>query len=162
MHFLTSKFFGKLFHIYSILGEFFFLYKILFFKSSDIRLGIDHFFNGYVFFCAATFTIIFVSGWIVAYYSLFKSQKFIGQRKSPFVILLHIFLLGPLLHFWRLLKDPINPEEGLERDVLRMRLLEGTTEAAPQLILQIWIQLEKMSSCSKILSQDPRNGKNNS
>jgi hypothetical protein len=137
----------------------FFEKSYYFFTSSDIRLGIDHFLNGYVFFCAATFALIFVSGWIVAYYSLFKSQKFIGQKKSPFVILLHIFLLGPLLHFWKLLKDPVNPDEGLERDVLRMRLLEGTTEAAPQLILQIWIQLEKMTTCSKILYQDPKNGK---
>ena len=60
-----------------------------------------------------------------------------------------------------------------------MRLLEGTTEAAPQvtnhknhesmiyeifkLILQIWIQLEKMTKCAKILnspSYNPVDGKN--
>ena len=98
----------------------FHLQKVIF-ERSDIRLGIDHFVNGYVFYCAATFALIFVSGWIVAYYTLFQSQKFIGQTKSPFVILLHIFLLGPLLHFWKLLKDPVNPEEALERDVGRSR-----------------------------------------
>ena len=102
------------------------------FSRSDIYLGIQHLKNGDRYWGLTTLSIVFFSGFFTAYFSLLKSKSGKEKRKSPIAIILHILLLGPMLHFWELLKNPINPQAGLEKDVLTIQVLEGILEAAPQ------------------------------
>ncbi|CAG5077401.1 Oidioi.mRNA.OKI2018_I69.PAR.g8703.t1.cds [Oikopleura dioica] len=52
---------------------------------------------------------------------------------------MHILLLGPVMLFYRSWKDRLSPDPLLERDLFKIRFLEGTLEAAPQLLLQLTI-----------------------
>ena len=103
--------------------------------SSDIFLGVQYFLTNNIYWGGITILITVLSGWLVAYHSLFKSSRYKnkGSRSIP-VILCHIFLFGPLLHFWELLKNPFRPDTDRDNDIFKLRLLEGTTEAAPQVI----------------------------
>ena len=104
--------------------------------STDILLGLQHFLNGAPYSGLTTFIITFCSGWMVAYYSLFKSKLYKRKKQSWKDAILHVFLFGPLLHLGKLMKelwkDPTYSDSEIEEDILRMRLLEGITEAAPQ------------------------------
>ena len=93
------------------------------FLSTDVLLGIEHFQNGDYLWCAATFSIIFISGYTIAFYSFFKSEEFKNdeKRKSPKTIILHIFLLGPIQHFWKLFNNFFNPAPELEKGDLELR-----------------------------------------
>ena len=133
-----------------------------YFFSTDIWVGIDTFKNGHFYWCAATFSIIFISGYIIAFYSFYKSEQFKNdeKRKSLKRRILHIFLLGPVQHFWKFFKNPIDPPPELEKDVLKIKVLEGILEALPQLMLQVWIHFRKHSGCLKTIIDDPKDGKN--
>ena len=110
--------------------------------SSDIFLGIEYFVTENPLWGMITFLITFISGWMVAYHSLFESSRYkMEEKRSTPVIFCHIFLLGPLFHFWELLKDPFNTNKNLENDIFKMRFLEGTTEAAPQVIFHFVVFL---------------------
>ena len=119
------------------------------FSRSDIYLGIKHLKNGDLYWGLTTLSIVILSGFFTAYFSLFMSGIGREKRKSPKAIILHIFLLGPMLHFWELLKNPTNPQAGLEKDVLTIQVLEGILEAAPQVFSSYFVLVLFFSSCYK-------------
>ena len=52
---------------------------------------------------------------------------------------MHIFLLGPVMMFYKSWKYRMNPDPLLIWDITKVRFLEGTLEAAPQILLQVYI-----------------------
>ena len=118
-----------------MLGKFQKIFTILiFFLRTDIWVGIEHFKNGHFFWGILTFLIIFISGYTIAFYSFYKSEQFKndGKGKSLKRRILHIFLLGPVQHFWKFFKNPIDPPPELEKDVLKIKVLEVLLESLPQ------------------------------
>ena len=53
--------------------------------STDVILGIEYFQTGDFLWCAATFSIIFISGYTIAFYSFFKSEEFKKDDKRKVV-----------------------------------------------------------------------------
>ena len=80
-----------------------------------------------------TLIITLLAGWTIAFFIIFKTSQLTSrQERSPLILIMHIFLLGPVMLFYRSWKDRLSPDPLLERDLFKIRFLEGTLEAAPQ------------------------------
>lgn len=83
----------------------------------------------------ATISITVLSGWTMAFFSLFRTSQFNSrQERSPLIVVMHVFFLGPAILFYKNWKNRANPDPLLEKDLFKIRYLEGTLEAAPQVI----------------------------
>ncbi|CAG5079514.1 Oidioi.mRNA.OKI2018_I69.PAR.g9271.t1.cds [Oikopleura dioica] len=163
-------------------SAFFYLFDII----SDIALGISFIIRGEIYWGVATFLLVLISGWLVAGYSYFHSSKKIygenenednGSGDNGSLAIGHVFLVGPFMHYlhyykrmkaWttvnsgenRNLRAPKLEEEkdlnDMRDELLKIRALEAATEAAPQLLIQIFfiqkcLHSDSDESCVSVL-----------
>ncbi|CAG5105202.1 Oidioi.mRNA.OKI2018_I69.chr1.g1918.t1.cds [Oikopleura dioica] len=111
------------------------MFLYIFDVGSDISLGITYLTTENYVWGVITLLIVLFAGSIIAWTSYNSQDISENERKSISVKIIHAFLLGPLYHMFK----EMGSTAELGSDLLKIRFIEATTEAAPQLFLQFHV-----------------------
>ncbi|KAJ7373784.1 hypothetical protein OS493_009106 [Desmophyllum pertusum] len=122
--------------------------------GSDLLVCIKYYRERNLWWFSVTLGFVIVSSLAMQLFSakwLLEDER----RQHCFTYLLHVFHLGPVLRYWNVLKSGWKARQknatilefasflGEWRDISMLRLLQAFLESAPQLVLQLYILLQR-------------------